>query len=175
VPSVMVSLSLGIWISGMAWRLKSYQLTSLQRELTIAAFVSLQPLTDFFHRSDDLFRARQDCFFQRLVVMHSHFFLRNAHDRSIELVEDFFLNAKADFGADSAKWAVLLCNHHSMSLAHGFENRWQIQRLDRTQIEHLGVDPILRQLLRRDQRHRHRLRITNDGNVASLLLDLGFA
>src|SRR5512132_595997 len=46
VPSVIVSLSLGIWISGMVKKLNGYKVTSLQRaRFDLVTFVIL--LTDF--------------------------------------------------------------------------------------------------------------------------------
>src|ERR1700736_2215213 len=70
VPSVIVSLSFGIWISGMA---KSLGVTNL------------------LHGRDQLFRARQDGLFEFLIVGHRHIFLGDAQDRGIQSVEHLLL------------------------------------------------------------------------------------
>src|SRR3954467_8448228 len=71
VPSVMVSLSFGIWISGMA--------------------ISSLGVTNLLHRGDDRVGTREDSLFQALVIRHWHIFLTNTRNWGIEFVEDVLL------------------------------------------------------------------------------------
>ena len=94
-------------------------------------------LTNFFHRRDDFFGARQDGFLEPFVVRHRHILLRNPHDRRVEFIEYFLLNPVGDFGANAAEGTVLLYNDNTMGLRHGLQECRKIERLDRAQIEHL--------------------------------------
>src|SRR5947209_1920888 len=114
VPSVMVSLNFGIWISGMA----NYSLG----------------ITDFARGRYDFFGAGQDSFLQTLVVRHRHIFLGNARDWRVEFIEDFLLHTVTNLRANPAIRPVLFRNYHAMRFGNRIENRFFIERLDRTQI-----------------------------------------
>src|SRR5437868_14864207 len=62
VPSVIVSLSLGIWISGMAGSVNRY----IDSRLGIA---------NLPHRRDELVRVRQNRMLESLVIRQRHIFL----------------------------------------------------------------------------------------------------
>src|SRR5438477_12474642 len=118
VPSVIVSLNLGIWISGMAgWfdRLKRCGLKRSQINLasTLHRFIALR-ITNFFDRGDELLLVRQNCLLQSFVVWHGYIFLRDAHNRCVELVENIFLDPITNFCAHATEWPVLFYNHHPM-------------------------------------------------------------
>src|SRR5947209_8312020 len=120
VPSVMVSLNFGIWISGMT--------------------ISSLGVTDFLYRAHDLIGAGQDSFLEPLVVRHGHIFLADTGDWRIELVENVLLNPIANFRPDPAEGAVLFGYDDAMSLSDRVVDSFLVERLNRTQVQNLGAD-----------------------------------
>ena len=101
-------------------------------------------LTNLFHGGDDFFGAWEDSVLKAFVVGHRHVFLRDTHDRRVECVENLPLNSVGDFRAYPAERTILFRNHDAMRFRDGLKNRQPIERLDRTQIDHFGVDFFLR-------------------------------
>src|SRR5215212_9624936 len=108
VPSVIVSLNFGIWISGMA---------------NLGSGV-----TNLLHGSDQLLHAWEHSFLEPLIVWHRHVFLRNPKNRGIELIEHFLLDPIRDFRPHPAKGTVLFDDHNPMRFAYRTQDRFQIQR-----------------------------------------------
>ena len=70
-------------------------------------------------------------------------------NRRVEVVEGVLVDQRRDALPRAVILPALLGDHHAVGLAHGVEDEVQVNRADRAQVEYLGLDAVLRQLLRR--------------------------
>src|SRR4029077_15746504 len=95
--SLCSALSFVIWISGIVGLLKCRVIEGLKRVISLASTLhrfNASRITNFFDRGDELLLVRQNCFLQSFVVWHGHIFLRDAHNRCVELVENVLFKPK---------------------------------------------------------------------------------
>src|SRR3954453_4726700 len=62
---------------------------------------------------------------------------RDAHDRAVEGLERVLADQRRNLGADAARARGLVQHHDLAGLAHRREDRIEVERVDRPEIEHL--------------------------------------
>ena len=77
--------------------------------------------------------------------------------------------------ADGCDGEAFLDRHAAVGLLHTGEHRVVVDRAQGTQVDHLGLDAVLGQTIRRLQRVGHADTPADDGDVATLAPDLRLA
>src|SRR5580765_5549368 len=103
------------------------------------------PVTNGLRRLDDFGHRGKRQLFKIGGVGHRHIFSRHARDRRIQIVKSVCHHAGSNFGADTALLPALLHSNQACRLLNGGHYGFGVHWLERTQIDHLGVDTFFRQ------------------------------
>jgi hypothetical protein len=78
-----------------------------------------------------------------VVVRDRHVQCRNTHRRRIQLEETFFIDDRHHLGAHTYCRLGLFGDYRTMGLADGVADARAIQRVEREQVDHLGLDTVM--------------------------------
>src|SRR6056297_2160270 len=122
---------------------------------------------------DDPVHLRDRRLFQMRGVGDGHFLGTNAGHGAIERPEPALHDPRHDLGRERARAPALIHDHRAAGLAERGEDRGVIQWTQRAQVDHLGLDAVLRQFLGRLQRLEERAAIGDEAQVLALPPDRG--
>src|SRR5512135_3730974 len=108
-----------------------------------------------------------------LVVGHRYVGARDPEDRSVELIERLALDHVHHLRADTRERPPLFRHDAPVRPAHRPEQRGRVERPDRTEIQHFRAHALPGELLGGLERHGHRLRVADDGDVGAGALHVG--
>jgi len=98
-------------------------------------------------------------------------------NRGIQVVESLALHdLGADLGSDSVLGPASLNSDQTVGLLDGLDDGVNVQGADGTQVDNLGLaDTLLLEEISSLKGEADRARVSNDGDIGTLLLDLGLA
>jgi hypothetical protein len=92
--------------------------------------------------------------------------LRHPFDRRIYKVERFFIDTGGDFSADAKRLPTFFNNYCPVCLLERFDDRVEIQRAQRAQVDDFDFNPgLFGKLLGGFGRNFEHLAVGDDGNV----------
>src|SRR5712691_10406709 len=137
VPSSIVSESFGIFMSVI----ERFPTDHLARQLL------------------DVLAGWDRCLLQRQAVRHRHLRAAQPADRGVQVVEAALLHAGRDLRGDAVRRPAFLDHHAAAGAANGLDDRRPVDGADGAQVDDLGVDVLLLELLgglvREDGQPRH--------------------
>ena len=80
-----------------------------------------------------------------------------------------------ELGADAGIGPALLDRYQPVGLLHGLDDRVDVERPDRAKVDDFGLDPLLRQFLRRLECDPHLARKGGDGHAIAFAEDFRLA
>src|ERR1700686_4600053 len=95
----------------------------------------------------DVFAGWDRRFLEGQAVRHRHLRAAQAPDRGVEVVEAPLLDAGRDLSCDAVRRPTFFDHHAACGAIHRFDNRHPVDGADRSQVEDLGVDVLLLELL----------------------------
>src|SRR5438105_11311570 len=107
------------------------------------------------HASDDPLDRRNGRVLELVGRREGDMRRRDPHDRSIEVVEELLPDDRRDLGSPATEARVLLDREQTRRLRDRRPDRRHVERNERTNVDHLGVEAIRAELLGRLQRARH--------------------
>src|SRR5437870_12607131 len=99
------------------------------------------------HEALDVLTGRDRGLLQRQAVGHRDLGAAQAPDRRVEVVKAPLLYAGRDLGRDAVRRPALFDHHAAARLAHRIDDRLPVDGPDRTEVDYLGVDVLLFELL----------------------------
>src|SRR5712691_379776 len=145
VPSSIVSESFGIFMSVI----ERFPTDHLARQLL------------------DVLAGWDRCLLQRQAVGHRHLRAAQPADRGVQVVEAAFLHAGRDLSGDAVRRPAFLDDHAPAGAANGLDDRWPVDGADRAQVDDLGVDVLLLELLGRLVREDGHPRHADDRDIGA--------
>src|SRR5579883_3951 len=124
---------------------------------------------------DDLRNRRQREFLEIGRIRHGHVLAGDANDRRIEIVEGVLHDARRDLGADARLRPALLDHDAASGLLDRLDDRGGVHRPDGAQIDHLGGQVFLRELLGGLEGVAHAHRPGHERHMLARPRDLGLA
>src|ERR1700674_2172886 len=123
----------------------------------------------------DVLAGRNRRLFERQAVRHRDLRAAQPENRRVEVVEAPLLHARRDLGGDPIRRPSLFHDKAASRSSHRFHDGPPVDWADRAEVDHLDVDVLLLELLRRlVGEHRHP-RDAHDGQVRSFAADRGLA
>src|SRR5262245_55149256 len=162
LPSVIVGDSAGMRIS-----------MGMSIPLTGPGDARSGAITDLARGGGDLVGIGQRQLLQVGGVRQRHVLAGHACDRRVQPVERLLHHDRRDLRTDAGEGPALLHRDDPVGLLHRFHDRGDVQRAQRAQIDHLGIDALARQLLGRRQREADLQREGGDRDVLAWPLDAG--
>src|SRR6516225_7868195 len=132
LPSSMVSESLGITISLL-----------MAGSFRLRGAGCCGALDNFLGGFNYVAGARQDCVLELGVVGHRRVERSDASHRGVEMIEGGFVDLRRDLGAGAAGAPSFVGDDHFPGLPGGGDDGFQIERIQGSQVDNLGVDAAL--------------------------------
>ncbi len=116
-------------------------MSTFGRMTSIAAISGCPVDTSRRDRGNDVVFLRHGRPFQDRVVGNGHVRAAETHDRRFEHVEHVaFRDHRGDFGADAHRLHAFVHDEQPMRLADACGDRRKVDRTQRAQVDHFGVD-----------------------------------
>ena len=96
-------------------------------------------------------------------------------DRSVEVLERLLGDGRGDLRAEAAGARVLVQDEHLRAAPHALEHALLVPRDERSQVEHLDLEALLRELVRGLGRRVHHRAPGDDDRVVAGPVDVGVA
>jgi len=140
-----------------------------------AGSASLLVRQGFSSRLEHALGARQDRALEDAVETHRRECRADASDRGIEERKDGLLQLRNDFPPEPAVHLVLVGDQGPARFPDGANHRFEIERDEGTQVDHVGRLPLGREDLRRLEGKMHGGPVCDDRQVRSLTAQAGLA
>src|SRR5208283_2274570 len=150
LPSSIVSESLGIVISLLIDGSPKIRLRQLLRRLY------------------DITGAGQRGMLEMLVVWHRRIERRHAGDRSVERIERGFVNLRGNLRAGAAGAPSFVGDDCAPGFFHRCDHGLHVERVQRPQVDNLGVDAGVLERLGRGDRVVYALRVSDNSHILTL-------
>ena len=109
------------------------------------------------------------------VVGERNFFLCNANDGRIDVIEGFFVDAAYDFRTDTVRLPAFFDDDGAVGFLEGIEHGFHIERAQGAQVYDLSFDALLAEFVGGFHRKLKTLAIGDDGEVFAFALYFGFS
>src|SRR3989442_5906125 len=106
-------------------------------------------------------------YFQGTGVRHGHIGAGDAFDRPVQLIERIFINSHRNFSSGSEWLPLFLDDHGPVRTRHRLHHARHVEWSQRPEADHLGLDALASELLRRGDGRMNHPAVGDDRGVAA--------